>query len=106
MGLGLGLHWPLITLCPARFAQQSVACGSAMAAAAAVVVAGWRAGWLAGFAFGLGGGGGGGVASERARVWGGTSCELHPRPDSALLCESDTEGCCWLRVAGAAMVWL
>ena len=45
-----------------------------------------------GLALGFGGGvgGGGGVASERARVWW-VPDRLHPRPDSAQMCESDTE---------------
>ena len=42
-----------------------------------------------GLGLALGLGGGGGVASERARVWCVPST-LHPRPDSAQMCESDT----------------
>ena len=42
----------------------------------------------------LGFGVGGGVASERARVWGHAS-GCHPRPDSAQMCESDTENGYW-----------
>lgn len=47
-----------------------------------------------GLGLALGFGGGGGVASERARVWcNARGC--HPRPDSARMCESDTENEYW-----------
>ena len=54
---------------------------------------------LPAFALGFGGGGGGGEASERARVvkhhpWPEPASNIKkakPRPDSALMCESDTE---------------